>query len=70
MKSNIVITLRQYNAKYDKTVHLFKADNPRLFNAPPRGNEGRKLEYNAKTPAENKIGYRSLEPTNQDSPVR
>ena len=40
------------NAKYDKTVHLFKADNPRLFNAPPRGNEGRKLEYNAKTPAE------------------
>ncbi len=34
------------------TVHLILADNPRLFNNPPRSSKQWKLEYNARTSAE------------------
>ena len=40
------------DAKYGRNVHLVLKDNPRLFNNPPRGSEGWKLEYNARTSAE------------------
>lgn len=40
------------DAKYGRTVHLVMADNPRLFNDPPRSSEKWKLEYNARTSAE------------------
>lgn len=40
------------DAKYGKTVHLVMADNPRLFNDPPRSSKEWKLEYNARTSAE------------------
>ena len=40
------------NAKYGRTVHLVMADNPRLFNDPPRSSKEWKLEYNARTSAE------------------
>ena len=40
------------DAKYGRTVHLVMADNPRLFNDPPRSSKEWKLEYNARTSAE------------------
>ncbi len=40
------------DAKYGRTVHLVMADNPRLFNDPPRSSEKWKLKYNARTSAE------------------
>ena len=40
------------DAKYGRTVHLVMADNPRLFNNPPRSSKKWKQEYNARTSAE------------------
>lgn len=40
------------DAKYGRTVHIFHADNPRLFNIPPRDSKEWKKEYNGRTSVE------------------
>lgn len=39
-------------AKYGRTVHIFTADNPRLFNIPPRDSNAWKKEYDRITSVE------------------
>ena len=39
-------------AKYGRTVHIFTADNPRLFNIPPRDSKAWKKEYDGSTSVE------------------
>ncbi|MFQ7355290.1 MAG: hypothetical protein ACLROG_11370 [Coprococcus phoceensis] len=39
-------------AKYGRTVHIFTADNPRLFNIPPRDSTAWKREYDGRTSVE------------------
>lgn len=39
-------------AKYGRTVHIFTADNPRLFNIPPRDSKAWKREYDGRTSVE------------------
>ena len=38
--------------KYGRTVHIFTADNPRLFNIPPRDSKAWKKEYDGSTSVE------------------
>ncbi len=40
------------SAKYGRTVHIFTADNPRLFNIPPRDSKAWEKEYNGRTSVE------------------
>lgn len=39
-------------AKYGRTVHIYRNDNPRLFNIPPRDSDAWKREYDRRTSVE------------------
>jgi len=40
------------NAKYGRTVHIYRNDNPRLFNIPPRDSKAWEKEYDRRTSVE------------------